>query len=172
MKMTKHLPLVVFLMMTVAGHQASAIQSYREWKTTQIQEAQSKIVSLKTQLEIKKQEKLMKRSVAQGRDPNLTMGRGTTEATAGADAQVERLERQLQQEMYDLDLAKDLTVSDYFAGYLTKMQDKKAAFSEVAGKLSPEEVAELMNAYANSVFGSHATDIPASAINSNHDTVK
>jgi hypothetical protein len=48
---------------------------------------------------------------------------------------------------------------------LTKVPDKKAAFKEVAGKLSPEEVAELMNAYANSVFGAAASDLPASATN-------
>lgn len=172
MRIVKHLPLVIFFMMTVVCHQASAIQSYREWKGFQIQEAQTKIQSLKLQIEQRKQETTMKRYVAQGKDPNMALGRSAMEATPGADLQVERLERQLQQEMYDLDLAKDLSVSDYFAGYLTKMKDKKAAFSEVAGKLSPDEVADLMTAYANSVFGTRASDIPASAGNTNHDLVK
>jgi hypothetical protein len=54
-------------------------------------------------------------------------------------------------------------------GYLTKIHDKKSAFKEVAGKLSPEEVAELMNAYANSVFGAHSSDLPASATNTAKD---
>ncbi|HEY1079089.1 MAG TPA: hypothetical protein VGE46_03295, partial [Bdellovibrio sp.] len=75
-------------------------------------------------------------------------------------------------EQYALELAKDLSVTDYFVGYLTKIQDKKSAFNEVAGKLSAEEVAELMTAYANSVFGAQAGDLPASATNVGKDAGK
>ena len=69
-------------------------------------------------------------------------------------------------------MAKDLSVTDYFVGYLTKMQDKKAAFNEVAGKLTAEEVAELMSAYANSVFGAHNPEMPPSASNISADRVR
>ena len=58
------------------------------------------------------------------------------------------------------DMAKDLTVADYFAGYLTKQRDQSLAIKEVSGRLSPDEVAELMTIYANSVFGSHSSAVP------------
>lgn len=58
------------------------------------------------------------------------------------------------------EMAKDLTVADYFAGYLTKQRDQAQAIKEVSGRLSPDEVAELMTIYANSVFGSHSPMAP------------
>jgi hypothetical protein len=69
-------------------------------------------------------------------------------------------------------MAKDLSVTDYFVGYLTKLQDKKAAFNEVAGKLTAEEVAELMAAYANSVFGTHTSDLAPSANDLSSDRLR
>lgn len=168
MAMLKHLPLMAFIALTSLCAKAGSVQSYSEWKNTRIQQAQQKVSTLKTQID---QKKITKRDIAQGKDPNLALKQGT-EASSGPDAQVEKLEKQLQQEAYSLDMAKDLTVSDYFAGYLTKMQDKKSAFNEVAGKLSPQEVAELMNAYANSVFGSHAGDLPNTATAPARDLTK
>lgn len=141
-------------------------KSYREWKNEQIQDVQGKISVIKVQLDHKKQS----RNVAQGTDPNLSMN--NKRGTEAGEPSVEKLEKELQEEQYDLDVAKDLTVTDYFVGYLTTVDNKKAAFHEVAGKLSPEEVAELMTAYANSVFGARTTDLPASAANLPKDNIK
>lgn len=165
------LPVMAFVVLSALSFRVHAIQSYSEWKSGRVQGAQIKVTSLKVQIESKKVEKMMKRDVAQGKDPNMALSKAATEARI-VDVQIEKMEKILQQDLYDLDLAKDLSVSDYFAGYLTKIQNKKAAFSEVAGKLSPDEVAELMTAYANSVFGAHASDIPASATASGRDSVK
>jgi hypothetical protein len=155
---------------TVAAPQVQApkFKSYREWKTEMVSTAQMKVTYLKTQIDSKK----MNRRAASGTDPNLARGRNNLEAVASQDISVEKMEKQLREEQYDLEVAKDLSVTDYFAGYLTKVPDKKAAFKEVAGKLSPEEVAELMNAYANSVFGAHASDLPASATNTSKESVR
>ncbi len=59
-------------------------------------------------------------------------------------------------------MADELTVADYFAGYLTKQRNQAQAIKEVSGRLSPDEVAELMTIYANSVFGSHSMAAPKS----------
>lgn len=59
-------------------------------------------------------------------------------------------------------MADELTVADYFAGYLTKQRNQAQAIKEVSGRLSPDEVAELMTIYANSVFGSHSSAAPKS----------
>lgn len=148
--------------------QAPKFKSYREWKSDMVSTAQVKVTYLKTQIDTKK----LNRRAASGTDPNLARGRGGLEAIASQDISIDKMEKQLREEQYELDVAKDLSVTDYFAGYLTKVPDKKAAFKEVAGKLSPEEVAELMNAYANSVFGAHASDLPASATNTTKEPVR
>lgn len=130
----------------------ASVKSYREWKTERIQWAQNKVANLKAQIETKKNQG---RIAASGTDPNLE-NKLQTEAGTSSSMLVEKLEKQLSAEQYDLDLANDLSVTDYFVGYLIKVQDKKSAFSEVAGRLSPDEVAELMSAYANVVFGPQA----------------
>lgn len=165
MTFLKHLPLIAFMALTVLGAEAGAVQSYKEWKNCRVQEAQQRVSVLKTQIDSKKNSR---RDIAQGKDPNLAMKTGT-EANM---PEVQLLERQLRQEADNLDIAKDLTVSDYFAGYLTKVKDQKAAFNEVAGKLSAEEVAELMSAYANSVFGARGSDLPTTATAVSRESMK
>lgn len=146
---------------------SSGVKSYREWKAERVNYAQYRVAQVMTQLETRK----MSRLTASGTDPNLAQG-AALEAVPSHDISIEKLERQLREEKYSLEVAKELSVTDYFVGYLTKVQNKKSAFQEVAGKLSAEEVAELMNAYANSVFGAHASDLPPSAINLSKDSYK
>jgi len=173
MYLLKHLPLLSFWLLTAftnqagaqvsqnAANKASSYKSYREWKTQRVQDAQTKVLTVRTQIDARK--------ATRGTDPNMALPRRAFEAgEPGAD----RLERQLRQEQYDLDVAKDLSVTDYFVGYLIKVQDKKSAIQDVASKLSPDEVAELMMAYANSVFGAHTSDLPASASNFGKEAVK
>ncbi|XGC80948.1 hypothetical protein ACES2L_00440 [Bdellovibrio bacteriovorus] len=168
MRILKFLPLIAFWSVTVLSVNAGAqVKSYREWKTERVQQAHSKVLTLKAQIESKK----ATRTLAHGTDPNL-MQKTTVEAVSTTDMAVEKLERLLRAEQYDLEVAKDLSVTDYFVGYLTKVQDKKSAFNEVAGKLTPEEVAELMTAYANSVFGASTADLPASASNIGKEVTK
>ncbi len=159
-------PTVTVKPAVVAAAAVSHVKSYREWKNERVQDAQGKVISLKSQIESRRQTR-----AAIGVDPNLGRTRGL-EAVASRDLALEKMEKDLREDQYDLDVANDLTVTDYFVGYVTKVQNKKAAFQEVAGKLSPVEVAELMNAYANSVFGAHAADLPASAANVAKDPVK
>lgn len=168
MRFLKFLPLITFWSLTAFGMKAGAeVKSYREWKSEQVQQAQASVTSIKAQIDAKKSV----RTAAVGTDPNL-VNKSTLEAASTQDKSVEKLERRLREEQYDLEVAKDLSVTDYFVGYLTKVQNKKSAFNEVAGKLSAEEVAELMTAYANSVFGAHAADLPVSATNVSKDAVK
>ncbi|RYZ78962.1 MAG: hypothetical protein EOP06_28080, partial [Proteobacteria bacterium] len=128
------------------------IKSYREWKSEKVQDAIGRVTVTKTQIQ-----------VAKSKDPNLFRRKGGLEAKFPID--IAPLEDQLKDDQSTLEMAKDLSVTDYFVGYLTKMQDKKAAFNEVAGKLTAEEVAELMSAYASSVFGAHNPEISPSATN-------
>jgi hypothetical protein len=166
----KHLPLFAFWFMISLSAKAGSVdprvhfKSYREWKTEKIQEAQAQVTHIKIQIDAKKNP----RSAAAGKDPNVNK----KNSIEGRDVVVDRLEKQLREEQYDLEVAKDLSVTDYFVGYLTKVTDKKAAFHDVATKLSADEVAELMTAYANSVFGARAADLPQSAANVAKDPLK
>lgn len=139
--------------------ESTKTKSFREWKSEKVQDALGKVTITKTKIQ-----------VAKSKDPNLNRRKGTLEASSGANA--ENLEEQLEQDQATLEMARDLSVTDYFVGYLTKLQDKKAAFNEVAGKLTAEEVAELMAAYANSVFGTHSSDLAPSASVLSADRVK
>lgn len=134
-------------------------KSFREWKSEKIHDALTRVTATKTKIQL-----------AKCKDPNLARRKAGLEATSGVNA--DNLENQLQQDQSILEMAKDLSVTDYFVGYLTKIQDKKAAFNEVAGKLTSEEVAELMTAYANSVFGSHTSELAPSANDFSSDRVR
>jgi hypothetical protein len=138
-----------------ASDGVKTVKSYREWKNQKVQEAQGRLTTYKTRLDRKK-------------DPNLNKIAGTE----ARDLESLRLENQVRSEQNALETAKELTVSDYFAGYLIRLRDKNGAFKEVAGRLTAEEVAELMAAYANSVFGTQTGNLPASANNVGVESMK
>lgn len=52
----------------------------------------------------------------------------------------------IQQAQTNLELARELTVNDYFVLYLSQLKSRDA-FVEAARKLSPEEMADLMMSY-------------------------
>ena len=107
---------------------SSGVLSYREWKNSKIHDAQMKIKTIKDKL---------------GTDPNSQIKSAGTEAG---------LSKELEREILTLSLTQDLTISDYFVGYLTRQASLDAAIKDVAIKLTAEEVAELMAAYAENFF--------------------
>jgi hypothetical protein len=141
------------------GASDTKIKSYREWKSERVQDALQRVTVTKTQLEITK-----------SKDPNLSQQKGSMES--GTSLALERLENQLQVDQNFLETTKNFSVTDYLAGYLMKVQNKKAAFNEVAGKLSSDEIAELMSAYATSAFGKPSSDLGPSANSTVEDHVR
>lgn len=125
---------------------SSQYKSFHEWKNSMVSTAETK--ARQTQDAIMSKQ----RSSASTNDPNLTTSKGSSEA--GLSSQIQQMQLQLEKEEYQVSIAKELTISDYFVGYLTKQKDLKAAISEVSGRLTPEEVAELMSAYATNFFSS------------------
>lgn len=112
----------------------SAFLSYKEWKNSKIQTVEGRI----RQLEAKSL------AAQSGADPNMKI-----ESNLTVEARLSTtLGKQIDSEMTNLNLAQDLTIADYFVGYLTKQSSPELAIKEVAAKLSTEEVAELMAAYA------------------------
>ncbi|MBX2987994.1 MAG: hypothetical protein KF802_08850 [Bdellovibrionaceae bacterium] len=144
------LSMAAFLATTETVWAAESVKSYREWKNTQVSEAKGRYETVKNRLNHHKH------------DPGARRQKPATH----------RLEAQVYREKVAVETAQELTVSDYFAGYLAKMSNKNSVYKEVAGKLSPEEVAELMSAYANSVFGTQnqGGSLPASALQLGNET--
>ncbi len=100
------------------------LKSYREWKNTMVDAAQLRVQKTKNSLE---QHRQLSGLLI---DPNL--------------------KNQLSKEQLRAALASELTINDYFVGYLNKQTNLQQAIKGVAGKLSDDEVAELMSAYAYS----------------------
>ncbi|MBC7420946.1 MAG: hypothetical protein H7328_09470 [Bdellovibrio sp.] len=140
---------------TLAGPPAPAlptVKSYREWKASMVTEAEAR---LKTTREII----LSKRRGAASKDPNLAAGNSNLESGLNNDLQT--MHSKFEKESLQLSMAHDLTISDYFVGYLTKQRELDKAIREVSSRLSAEEVAELMSAYANNFFSSKPTGAKA-----------
>lgn len=101
-----------------------SVKSYREWKTAMVDSAELRVQKIKLTLE-------QQRQVSGANiDPNL--------------------KNQLSKEQLQATLASELTINDYFVGYLNKKTNLQQAIKGVAGKLNDDEVAELMSAYAYS----------------------
>lgn len=99
-------------------------KSYREWKQSMVEAAQHRLDQFKsTALDQQKT-----RTTAQGADPNLS--------------------HKIAKEQLQVSIANELTISDYFVGYINKQSNLSEVIKNVSGRLSAEEVAELMSAFA------------------------
>lgn len=127
------------LLVAVSAMAEPSVLSYKEWKNSKIQTIESRIRQLEGQSQ----------PTHRSADPNLKpQSSSPVEAQLSAD-----LSSQIESEMTNLNLVQDLTITDYFVGYLTKQSAPEQAIKEVAAKLSTEEVAELMAAYAQHFAG-------------------
>lgn len=104
---------------------SAAIKSFREWKSEKIQLAMQQAVNMR----------------------NLIL---RTKSTSGASKNTEALEKQLIQLNWNLEVSKDLSVTDYFVLYLSQ-QPQKDRFKTAAEKLTTAEIADLMQTYAQSL---------------------
>ncbi len=139
---TKVIPAQAAGVPAVAITTASPVsKSYREWKMMMVGEADSRLKMTRDALSAKTRFGLMSPT-----DINL-------------NSEIKNLLNQYDKEKLQLSMAHDLTISDYFVGYLTKQKELDKAIKEVSSRLSAEEVAELMSAYANNFFSSTPTEI-------------
>ena len=145
--MKPFLIILSFVMLALLGApgpvwaQPSAVKGFKEWKRAKVVQAQYRL-----------------------RESQQTLQQARKTGLQGAARPSLQLTDQVRSNEMELELAQDLTVSDYFVGYLTKLPQKNA-YREAAKRLSDEEVADLMTAYASSVFGAQKQQFPASASN-------
>lgn len=118
----------------------SSIKSFHDWKNEKIQAVSIQI--LQTQLEAKKLKA----------DPN------------SKPSQLLANKKQSDQLNWNMQVAQELSVTDYCVLYLSQQTQAKR-FEIAASKLSTEEVAELMRAYAESLDSSPSVDSEPVAAN-------
>jgi hypothetical protein len=105
--------------------------NFKDWKSEKIQAVLNRITVLKAQMGVS--------GVANQSSPT-TVG----------------IKKSLAQEEWNLEIMKDLGVNDYFVLYLAPQNPNPERLLEVVQKLSPAEVASLMDAYARSLFSGSA----------------
>lgn len=119
---------VVMFVSVIAGAaeptQVPQLKGYKEWKAEKLQIVINRITATKALVTKAKAEANIKNSQA--------------------------FERQLSQENWNLEIANDLSVTDYFVLYLTQ-QNQPDRFLKAASKLTATEVAELMEAYSKTL---------------------
>lgn len=115
----------------------TTVKSYREWKAQRVHAATSEINSLKAQM--------------------------TSAQMMGHKAQVENLQKELSQQQWNLDVAKELSVTDYFVIYLSQVPETDR-FKQAAAKMSLNEIEEMMKAYSEAV-GAQTPPDPVSQSN-------
>lgn len=119
----------------IQSQTAAQIKSYREWKSSMISEAEARVKTLKENV-------------------NKSRASASQLTEAGLNQNLQNMQNMLDKEQFQYSLAQDLTITDYFVGYLTKQKSVSLTIKEVSGRLSAEEVAELMTAYADNFFTS------------------
>ena len=124
---------------------SQATLSYKEWKQKKVTEIENRIQTLREKLS----DKTLRKVGSASGDPNLKLPQHEVEA--GLQSQ---LQQQLEREMLILSMSQDLTISDYFVGYLTKQTSLDVAIREVSARMTPDEVADLMVAFAEHFFQS------------------
>ncbi len=114
----------LFAMMANAATPLNTVKGYQEWKQEKVQYAMTQGIAVRAQL--------------------------IKAAAENNKKQVEMLERQLAQLNWNVEVARDLSVTDYFVLYLAQ-QPQTDRFQQAAQKMSTKEVAELIEAYSNTL---------------------
>jgi len=109
----------------------STVKSFRDWKAEKVQAA--------TQ-QVDRSRLAVKNLKAQGR----------------GGASLENAQQELSQDEWNLEVAGDLSVTDYLALYLAQ-NSGGTKLTEAAGKLSADEIAQVLEAYIHSM-GTFAAD--------------
>jgi hypothetical protein len=120
--------------------------AYKDWKAEKIQNIQVKINQTGAQVEA------LKVRIAQDQKSAVVSPYGN---------HLQYYQKQLDQAQWNLEVARDLSVTDYIVLYLAT-QPSKGRFQEAAAQLKPSEVAELMEAYSQSIGAASAPSIASS----------
>lgn len=147
MRFRTFLFLAICWIVTCTASAGAEVLSFKEWKTEKTMDVRQQYSTLEDQYMAKK--------TANPKDKSL----GT-------------LYRELKSSKLHLDELQDLSVTDYFISYLSQYKDKKTIFQSALTKLEPQEISELMGAYANSLLKTSGEGLSTAAENEKLDASK
>ncbi|MGE0764259.1 MAG: hypothetical protein AB7N80_13335 [Bdellovibrionales bacterium] len=144
---------LVVLMVAVASASAQNAApaeplSFKSWKEQRQVEAQNQVARIGNRIVLLKAGKVKPEEIMaefthfadSEEGPKLT---SRAQKLTSSDLLV-RLEREQSRSQKNLEFAKDLGLQEYFLGYLNQFQENQAALTQVAGRLSKDEVVELL----------------------------
>lgn len=125
----------------IVGAASSEILTFQAWKTSRLEEARNTIERLQLEVAL---DRLPPVDRAPG-EKAVVVKQGVEVATTSSrvGARILRPEQRLNQAKINFEIAKELSIHDYIAVYLSQYSSR-ASMLEVAKKMSPEEVAELL----------------------------
>lgn len=126
--------LIILMSLAALSAQDAAVLSFQDWKAQKIKSAQTHYSNLQADYLSKKKNS--------PKDPAL---RGLYTELKDAKSNVSDL--------------SELSVTDYFIGYLSQYKSNKAVFQSALDKLAPDEMSELMLAYADSLLKTSGSGI-------------
>jgi hypothetical protein len=109
---------------------ATEVMGFQTWKTGRVDEAKSLL------------ERLQQEHATAGNNKRPEAGKNGQNSSAKSA----RSDAKLLQAQLSLEVARELTVNDYFVLYLSQFKTREA-FLDAAKKLNPEESADLMISY-------------------------
>lgn len=123
--------------------------SFKSWKEQQQVEAQNQLTRVNNRLVLLKAGKLKPEDVVVEFNGFGENDRDVPKLTARAQKITSndilaRLEREQSRSQKNVEFAKDLGIAEYFQGYLIQFQENQAALAQIAGRLSKDEVIELL----------------------------
>lgn len=119
----------------VAASEANSVKTFRDWKQEKIQLINQRMSQSKIQLEALKGRKMAETKAGR---------------TSSYDGLIQHYEKEIGQEQWNLEVAQDLSVTEYIALYLSG-HTSKTRFQEAATHLNASEVAELIEAYSEAL---------------------
>lgn len=120
---------------------SSVIKPFKDWKSEKIQQIQSRVQAYRTQVDALKAKKAQEVSAAH-KHPEIR-----AKLTPGLDQSIQYYEKQVDEEQWNLEVAQDLSITDYVALYLA-LQPVKNRFQLAASQMAPADIAELLEAYS------------------------
>lgn len=124
---------------------------FKNWKEQQIVDAQNQVARISNRIVLLKAGKVRPEDISaefndfEDTQADVEAAKLTSKAQKLSSNDIlARLEKELSGRQKSLEFAKDLGFEEYFLGYLTQFQENPDALASVAGRLSKDEVAELL----------------------------
>jgi len=154
--------LLVFSVPAFAQDPSTEPLPFKNWKEQQIIDAQNQVARVSNRIVLLKAGKVRPEDISvefnnfeEDVPASVDSAKLTSKAQKLSSKDIlARLEKELSRRQKSLEFAKDFGFEEYFLGYLAQFQENPEAISSVAGRLSKDEVTELLKVLLKSTQSS------------------